>query len=185
MNYKNKSSEVSCGPPSCHAAAPHIAAGAPSQSQAHAAPLIQKRESLAALLRVRKYENGGGRGGGRGGCGTTGLHGWWRKHFRSFLRFWPFGRFWSFLAVFWIIFDIFGLCILKFVFKRSIFLQRKILEARFWTPNSIFSSSFFQTSGRNFERSTRNSNVRPEIRTFDRKFQLPPNFSDVPFLLKA
>ena len=31
-----------------------------------------------------------------------------------------------------------------------------------------------------FERSTRNSNVRPEIRMFDWKFQLPPDFSNVP-----
>ena len=42
---------------------------------------------------------------------------------------------------FWPFFDnicTFDLCILKFVFERSILLQRKILEARFWAPNSNF-----------------------------------------------
>ena len=34
-----------------------------------------------------------------------------------------------------------------------------------------------------FERSPGNSNVRQEIRTFDRKFQLPPNFPNVPMFL--
>ena len=32
------------------------------------------------------------------------------------------------------IFHIFDLCILKFVLKRSMVLQRKFLEARFWAP---------------------------------------------------
>ena len=89
-----------------------------------------------------------------------------------------------FFSRFSIIFNIFDLCILKLVFKRSIFLQRKNLEAHFWSPNSKFYFHFSKhpagisnvrpknrTSGRNFERSTRNSNVRQEIRTFDQKFE--------------
>ena len=53
------------------------------------------------------------------------------SNFRKMKKMVMFGRF-------SIIYDIFDLCILKLVFKRSIFLQRQILEARFWTPNSIF-----------------------------------------------
>ena len=64
-----------------------------------------------------------------------------------------------------ITFYIFDPCILKFVFKRSIFLQLKILEARFWNPNSIFLLFIFPN------RSTGNSNVQLEIRTFDQKFE--------------
>ena len=67
--------------------------------------------------------------------------------------------FWAIFGSFSILFDIFDLCILKFVFKRSIFLQRKILEARFEAPNSKFNFHFS-------ERSTRISNFQPEIRTF-------------------
>ena len=37
-----------------------------------------------------------------------------------------------------IISDIFDLCILMFIFKTSILLQRKIREARFWTSNSDY-----------------------------------------------
>ena len=87
------------------------------------------------------------------------------------------GRFWLFSTIF----DIFDFCILKFVFKGLIWLQREILEARFLAPSSKSYFSFFRTSGRNFKRSTRSSNVRPEIRTFRRKFRLPPNFSNVQF----
>ena len=68
------------------------------------------------------------------------------------------------MAVFAIISDIFDLCILKFVFKRSILLQRRILEARFWAPTPIFTLHVPK-------RSTRISNVRPEIRTFGQKFE--------------
>ena len=82
----------------------------------------------------------------------------------------------SFLIIFYYIFD---LCILKFVFERSIWLQRKILEARFWAPNSNFYFYFFRTSGRNFECSTEISNARPDIRAFDRKFERSTRNSNV------
>ena len=80
---------------------------------------------------------------------------------------------------FWIIFYIFDLCISKFVFKRSIFLQWEILEAHFWSSNSNFSCSFFRTFDQKFERSTGISNVRPEFRTFDRNFESSTGISNV------
>ena len=68
----------------------------------------------------------------------------------------------AFLVVFSIIFYIFDPGILIFIFQRSILLQQEILEARFWAPNSTFHFRFFRAFDHKFERSTGNSNVRPE-----------------------
>ena len=84
-----------------------------------------------------------------------------KKNEHVFDHFWPF-----FCNIF-----IFDLCILKFVFKRSIWLQRKKLEARFWAPNSTFNFSFFRTSARNFERSVEILKVRSEFWAFDWNFE--------------
>ena len=81
-----------------------------------------------------------------------------------------------------IISDIFDLCILKFVFKRSIFLQRKILEARFWTPNSYLYSSFFQRFDQNFELSNSRSNVRNKNWSLGSKSRLPEFFVEAKWI---
>ena len=49
------------------------------------------------------------------------------------------------------------------------------------TGNSEYHRNFRMTRFSEFERFFRISNVRPAIRTFDRKFRLPPKFSDDPF----
>ena len=46
--------------------------------------------------------------------------------------------FWQFSAVFSLTFHVFDLSISKFVFKRFIFIQQQILEARFSPSNSTF-----------------------------------------------
>ena len=74
----------------------------------------------------------------------------------TFIWFWEIWK--IYLAIFGsssIIFCIFDPGISTLIFQRTHLLQREILEARFWAPNSNFSFSSFRTSGRNFERSTR------------------------------
>ena len=68
---------------------------------------------------------------------------------------------------------------LKFVFERSTFLQREILEGHFWSSNSNFSYSFFRTFDQKFKRSIGISNTRPEFRTSDRNFERSTGISNV------
>ena len=77
------------------------------------------------------------------------------------------GHFWSLFESIWYI------CPrnMNITFKRSIFLQHKVLEARIWAPNSA--------SSQYFERQASISNVRPRCRTPRQYLERPANISNV------